>query len=116
MPVSPADRPSQADYAMAVTGILRGYFPDLDPDTARHLRQWIERQASDPHTAGEFIVDNPRSARWRLTPVRCGPGRVHLGYYPVIPPGSPSFTRLQEVVNDALASIGPRRDDRLLSP
>lgn len=66
-------------YADAVIETLAGDFPDLrDPVIADIVRGHIYRHASDPGGFLEVIVDDPISARWRLTGYRNEPGRVRL--------------------------------------
>jgi hypothetical protein len=93
-----------ASYAESVVGVLREHFPDLaDPTAAEIIARAVRRQANDPHDAFEVIVDNPRSANWRLRAWREDRRRVHLACYRMTERDQDvQFTR---TVNDALAAL-----------
>jgi hypothetical protein len=93
-----------AAYASAVVGVLRDLLPDFGPDAADITADSVEHQAVHPQDRYEFIVDDPRSARWRLKASR-NRGRVRLAYYPVIPPGSAAGNELERAVNEALRAL-----------
>jgi len=92
-------------YAAAVIEVLRPHFPDAVNADTDVLTWWIEQQAADRDPAGEFIMDDPRTARWRLKPDSRDLTRVRLAYYPVIPPGSDAGNALKQTVNDALRAL-----------
>ena len=100
MPLTPAG------YASSVIEVLRGRFTDLtDPAVEEIIASAVERQTRDPQPTFEVIVDDPRSARWRLKADPRDRRRVRLAYYPVSPPGSPAGNALQQIVNDALREL-----------
>lgn len=92
-------------YATSVVRVLRHHFPDLDTETSHLAVDAIIRQASDPQPGFEFIVDDPRSARWRLKARSEDRRRVRIAYYPVSLPGSPAGNALERTVNDALRAL-----------
>ena len=92
-------------YATSVVRVLRKHFLDLDTETSHLAVDAITRQAGDPQPGFEFIVDDPRSARWRLKPDSRDRRRVRLAYYPVLPPGSHAGNAREPIVNDALRAL-----------
>jgi hypothetical protein len=97
---------STETYATAVVRVLRDHFPDLaDPVVAAVVTHAVERQAREASQVFEVIVDDPRSARWRLKARSDDRTRVRLAYCPVILPGSDAGNELERTVNDALRAL-----------
>ena len=94
-------------YATSVVHVLRERFPDLDTETSHLAVDAINHQLREPRDSFEFIVDDPRSARWRLKPDSNDRRRVRLAYFPVTPPGSASAAELERTVNEALYRVLP---------
>lgn len=91
-------------YANAVVNILSADFPDLrDPVTAGIVRKhiWLAHTGTRSHL--EVIVDDPRTANWRLVGAFHARRRVHLGCWKV----SPSESDLERVrrLNAALDAL-----------
>ena len=94
------------DYAASVVKVLREHFPDLnDPVTAAAVSASVEYNERHPAASFEVIVDDPRSARWRLKASSADRTRVRLAYFPGLPPGSDAGNALEAVVNDALRAL-----------
>ena len=93
-------------YAASVVEVLREHFPDLnDPVTAAAVSASVEYNERHPAASFEVIVDDPRSARWRLKARSDDRRRVRVAYFPVLPPGSAAGNALESLVNDALRAL-----------
>jgi hypothetical protein len=103
---------SGADYPTAVVDTLAAEFPNLtDPATAAIVRDAVARQADQPNTAFECIVDSPLLANWRLRAHREAPPRVRLTCCRLDPPQA-DHDREQRVNQalDRLSSAGPTNE------
>jgi hypothetical protein len=94
------------DYATDVVRVLAGHFPGLADATTRDiLTRAVVAHQRNPQAPFEVIVDDPRSARWRLKASSRDRTRVRLAYYPVSPPGSAAGNVLEQIVNAALEAL-----------
>jgi hypothetical protein len=95
---------SADSYAESVIGVLREHFEDLaNPIVAAALTAAIRHQIRDPNDGFEFIVDDPRSANWRLKARIEDRRRVHLACYRTT--RRESDLLLTHTVNGALSAL-----------
>ncbi len=93
------------NYAKSVVQVLREHFPDLaDPDVAEVTYHAIDEQLRNPRDSFEFIVDDPFSAKWRLT-AKPGRDRRHVRLRCYRYNRRQSDGDLEDAVNDALQAL-----------
>lgn len=96
------------NYATAVMDVLDHWFPDLTADDRDIITRAIDANTRDPQPSFEAIVDDARSARWRLKADSADRRRVRLAYYPARPPGSSDGQMREAAVNLCLRTLaGP---------
>src|ERR1039457_3336489 len=96
--------PEPEAYAASVVKVLREHFPDLaDPATTELVTDLIERHVRDPLAPFEVIVDDPRSAKWRLHADNRDRRRVLLYIHRASP--SDADAEPSRTVQDALRAL-----------